>query len=256
MMWKFVNTGLRRGAFNMEYDEYLAKRLLEGNGSPTVRVYGWEPYAISLGYNQKEHEVDIERSRAEGIDIVRRPTGGRAILHAHELTYSVVMFTEGRSVMETYAFISKGLVTALHFLGVDAEISPGDVNFSELYKPEAATSCFASTSRYEVHYRGKKIVGSAQRRYGPVLLQHGSLLLGTQHRQLAQYMVSPRKREIIQTVLQHRTIEVETILGRPVFFREVVEAVRKGFETAFEVECNDQGEVVEDNGGFSQLVHQ
>lgn len=100
MTWRFLNTGFRRGKFNMEFDEYLAGRLLEGKGSPTLRVFGWSPYAVSLGYHQSEDEIDLQRCAEEGIDVVRRPTGGRAILHAHEVTYSVVMPGAGRKIMD------------------------------------------------------------------------------------------------------------------------------------------------------------
>lgn len=238
--WRFVNTGHRRGSFNMEYDEYLARRLLEGRGEPTVRVYGWEPYAISLGYHQREDEIDHERCAVDGIDIVRRPTGGRAILHAHELTYSVLMYPEGRSVAQSYEYIGEALVLALRYLDVNAEMSKINLNFSEMYSDGSSISCFASTSRSEIQYRGKKIIGSAQRRYsspdakrGTVLLQHGSLLLGPQHRRFVEYIVNPRTQAVLQTVLEHKTTEVESILQRPVSFDEAVEAVQKGFEDAW-----------------------
>ena len=91
MNWRFENTGTSSGVFNMEYDEALARTLMDGSGNPTIRVYGWQPYAISLGWNQSLDEIDVERTKSEGVDVVRRPTGGRAILHANELTYSVVM---------------------------------------------------------------------------------------------------------------------------------------------------------------------
>lgn len=249
-MWRFVNTGYRRGKFNMQYDEYLAQRLSEGKGTPTVRVFGWKPYAISIGFHQREGEIDLRRSEEDGIDVVRRPTGGRAILHAHELTYSVVMFSEGRSVMETYEYISRALIAALRYLGVKAELSRGNVHFSDFYKEDIAVSCFTSSSRYEVQYEGKKIIGSARRRYisphsdsGGVLLQHGSLLLGPQHRRLADYisLSSLRTQEVIRHMLDHTTTEVETILQRKVSFDEATVAIRRGFEEAWGINFVEEG---------------
>jgi lipoate-protein ligase A len=232
----FVNTGMRRGKFNMEFDEHLARRLVKGSGSPTVRVYGWKPYALSLGYHQSDQDIDIVRCQADGIDVVRRPTGGRAIFHAQELTYSVVIHSKGKSVAQVYALIGEALLRALEHLGVEAEMSNASLNFSELYSDplrRTSVSCFANTSRSEIQYKGKKLIGSAQRRYGDVVLQHGSLLLGPEHRRLAEYISDSRARAILETVLEEKTIEVESILQRPVSFDEAAEAVRRGFESAW-----------------------
>ena len=233
-MWRFINTGRRRGKFNMEFDEFLAKQLAGGSGIPTVRVYGWEPYAVSLGFHQRESEIDTARCRALGIDVVRRPSGGRAILHAHEITYSVILHARGRSVREVYERISAPLVNALRLLGIEADVTPKDIEGYDL-GGEGRTSCFASTSRFEIQVNGKKIVGSAQRRYttedavhGDIVLQHGSILLGPQHRQLADLVASGSSR--LKTILEARTTEAETILGWHITFEEAVAAVRRGFE--------------------------
>lgn len=239
MTWRFVNTGLRCGAFNMEYDEYLAARMLEGKSMPTLRVYGWKPFAISIGFHQQDTDIDRGKCSRDGIDVVRRPTGGRAILHGHELTYSVVMFSEGRSIAESHEWISRGLVNALAILGVVAEIAPTGDALSELRAGGGSVSCFASTTRAEIQYRGRKLVGSAQRRYtsagsdnGSVLLQHGSVLLGADHRRLHEYLSTSTRRlqDVVREILDRKTVEVETILGRPVAFEEAATAIRKGFE--------------------------
>src|SRR5512135_3130593 len=91
--WQCVDTGRQTGAYNMEFDESLARQLLSGDGAQTLRFFRWKPWAISLGYNQDDAVVDSAMCSRDGIDVVRRPTGGRAILHAEELTYSVVMRT-------------------------------------------------------------------------------------------------------------------------------------------------------------------
>jgi lipoate-protein ligase A len=227
----------------MQYDVYLAQRLLEGSGNPTVRVYGWQPYAISLGYNQSVGDILVERCRIDGIDVVRRPTGGRAILHAHELTYSVVMEAGGRSIAQVYEDIGRAVVAALRYLGVEAEMSNNVLNFPALYgvRP-SSVSCFTSISRSEIQCCGKKIVGSAQRRYGNVVLQHGSVLLGPHHRHLSEYIrwSDPREKERMDAVMTEKTIEVETVLGRRVTFEEAAEAMRYGFASVWNITLSDE----------------
>ena len=115
-------TGRRRGLFNMQFDEYLAVKLSSGIGVPTLRLYGWDPPAVSIGFNQDAGEFDEEKLRRSGIDLVRRPTGGRAILHANELTYSVVLAAGGRTPKEIYRFISEGLLAGVRALGIAAEL--------------------------------------------------------------------------------------------------------------------------------------
>lgn len=227
----------------MQFDEFLAHELARDTGQPTVRVYGWQPHAVSLGYNQDENDIDIERCRIDGIDIVRRPTGGRAILHAHELTYSVVMYAEGRNIAQVYEQIGGAIVAALHHLGVKAEMSRNVLNFPELYSARRdSISCFTSISRSEIQHRGKKIVGSAQRRFGDVVLQHGSVLLGPQHRNLSTYIrcSNPHDRETMDSMMKEKTTEVESVLGRNVSFEEAADAMRKGFEEAWNITLVDQ----------------
>lgn len=242
MTWQFLNTGFRDGEFNMACDEFLARLLIEGRGRPTLRVYGWQPNAISLGFHQNAGDIDHDLCRADGIDLVRRPTGGRAIFHAHEVTYSVVMHLEGRGAMEVYAHISRALVLSLRHLGCDADVAPATVDFPVLYKSRAGVACFAAASRCEIRVEGKKIVGSAQRRYetsgprgGGVVLQHGSILLGPQHRRLVRYVSDRRPHESVRAALEQRTMEAETILRRTVSFEEAAEAVRSGFQDAWGV---------------------
>ncbi len=236
-MWRFINTEYRHGKFNMEFDEFLAKQLAGGSGIPTVRVYGWEPYAVSLGFHQRESEIDTARCCDLGIDVVRRPSGGRAILHAHEITYSVVLPSRGQSVKEVYKEISAPLVKALQFLGIEADVAHKDIEGHD-FGEEGRTSCFASTSRFEIQVNGKKIIGSAQRRYatedtmhGDIVLQHGSILLGPQHCQLADLVTSGGSR--MKAILEARTTEAETILRRHIPFEEAAAAVRHGFEEAW-----------------------
>ncbi len=234
--WQYRNTGFHDGTYNMEYDEHLAHQLQDGKILPTLRIYGWKPHCISLGYNQNENEINKEQCKKLGIDIVRRATGGRAILHAEELTYSVVMFAENFSIQEMSASISKALVRGLQLLGANVEYSTTQPKFSSLYKNPTSVPCFTSSAKYEIHFQGKKLVGSAQRRFSSphakeVLLQHGSILIGTAHKKLTDVLVIDEKTKmIIQQELQEKTTELSTILKKNISFDEVAEAIKKGFE--------------------------
>jgi lipoate-protein ligase A len=234
-MWQFLNSGFQSGSFNMQADESLALAVSRGEGAPTVRVYGWKPWALSLGWNQSPGDIRTEKAESDGVDIVRRPTGGRAVLHAQELTYAVVMPAEGRSVGEVYRLISRGLVAGVKRMGIPAAIETSSPSASSLYRGAA---CFVSAARFEIKVNGKKIIGSAQRRYagrdGDVVLQHGSLLLGEAHRTITEYLVLPeREREELMSELQERSTDLGTILRRPVSFEEAAAAIRSGFEEAW-----------------------
>ncbi|MBI1806459.1 MAG: lipoate--protein ligase family protein [Ignavibacteria bacterium] len=237
MMWNFLNTGFHTGVFNMEFDEMLARQLNDENGLPTLRVYGWKPHAISIGFNQQAEDFDAVRLQQAGIDLVRRPTGGRAIFHAHELTYSVIMHvSETLGPRSIYRFINEGLIGGLHLLGIHAELSAEDDDFRKLYRDASSIPCFTSSAKSEIQFKGRKLVGSAQRRFGSVILQHGSLLLGPQHRKLSDFLAPHLResREIIDDNLMHRTTDAESILGRAVTFEDAACCIKKGFKQ----ECN------------------
>ena len=115
-------------------DLSLVKELENNSGKPTLRFYKWKPFCISTGYHQKQNEINLELCKKDGIEIVTRPTGGRAILHANELTYSVVMNSNGNSVNEVYCEISKAIVKGLNILGAKVEYSKNENNLSTFYK--------------------------------------------------------------------------------------------------------------------------
>jgi len=239
--WSFYATGENSGAFNMGFDEMLAQRLLEGSGSPAVRVYRWKPWAISLGRHQDAAEIDVERCRRDGVDVVRRPTGGRAILHAEELTYSVVMPAERKGIHQVYSEISNALVDGLREFGVAVSLQRSQPDFPRLYRNPSSIPCFSSSARYEIEWKGRKLVGSAQRRYagspGDVVLQHGSILCGAAHRRLADYLVLPDDgtRESIRADLENKTADLQEAGGRAVDLDDLAGCLRRGFERSWGV---------------------
>ena len=243
MMWDFVDTGFHNGEFNMEYDIELARKLQEKKGCPTLRLYRWQPYTISLGFNQNHTDIDLEACARHGFGIVRRPTGGRAILHAEELTYCIVTFSEGRNISEMYKWIGEALVAGLQTFHPGIMMERAQSDFPTLYRQPSALSCFSSTARYEIQYLGKKLVGSAQRRYpsplGPgndVVLQHGSILIGPEHRRLSDVVLQKGSTAAeVRKSLEERTTELESVLQHSVDASEVAAAVKRGFERRWDI---------------------
>jgi len=239
--WNFIDAGEHIGQFNMDSDTSLAETLLQGSGFPTLRLYTWKPRAISLGYNQNSSEIDVGSCKKAGIDIVRRPTGGRAILHAEELTYAVAMPSDSPSILASYNSISRALLRGLSVFGVDATFEQSQPRFREAYKTPSSIPCFSSSARYEIQWQGRKLVGSAQRRMrndrNTVLLQHGSILCGPAHRQLARFLRIPTgtDRKAIEQNLMARTVDLSEIVGG-VDMTNLAECIKRGFELEWGIE--------------------
>ncbi len=243
----WIDTGARSGEWNMEWDVQRAMALRAGTAAPCVRVYGWDPWCISLGRNQSLQEIDLDRAYADGIDVVHRPTGGRAILHAEELTYSVIIPSDGRGIMEMYRFIGEALVAGLQLLAPGVTMAKSDPDFPRLYREAGGIPCFSSSARYEIEQRGRKLVGSAQRRFAAsaegetdVLLQHGSVLIGPAHLALTDYLaLDDLSRAALSADLAAHTATLEELTGSRPSFRSVAEALRRGFAEAWNVEWEE-----------------
>ena len=245
MKWNFIYSGFQTGKFNMDTDIRLAMNC--GEDEAFFRLYRWNPYCISLGANQSIKDIDEAVAKADNIDIARRPTGGRAILHAEELTYSVVMpLNQGLSAREIYTKISLALVNGLRRYDsglAGAELENVQPNFPDLLKKPSGMLCFASTAKSEVKYDGKKLIGSAQRKMDKVVLQHGSILVGTYHRKLPEYLSDKSNLAILNHELEAKTTEIETILGKPVDYDRLAENLVEGFEDMWEVEFEEKPEM-------------
>ena len=244
-LWRFIDSGPSPGSENMRLDEELAVRFLEGSGAPTLRVFQWNPWAISLGHYQRIEEIDVDRCSANGIDVVRRPTGGRAILHAEELTYSIVMNSGGKNVTEVYNNIGRALLEGLRLFGVEANLQRAQPDFVQRYRRPSSIPCFSSSARYEIEWGGRKLVGSAQRRYmnnhRTVILQHGSILCGPAHLRLAEYIRGDGQefRDEIRRDLLERTVCLQEILGGRVDVNLLARSLKQGFETSWGISFNN-----------------
>jgi lipoate-protein ligase A len=244
--WLYSIEPRRLGSENMRRDEAMALACAEDN-VPRLRLYSWAPYTLSLGYNQSD---DIDRGiiSERGYDLVRRPTGGRAVFHADELTYSVAMPSSGAGIHETYAKITDAIRRGLESLGAsELAFSRSQPDFREHYAMEESASCFSASALNELTWRGRKLLGSAQRRYGSVLLQHGSLLLGDAHLEIIDLLyptAAESRRDTLRERLALRTATLRDILRDALPpFNNLATAIVSGFAETFDAAMMHAGEI-------------
>ncbi|MDW8395599.1 MAG: biotin/lipoate A/B protein ligase family protein [Anaerolineae bacterium] len=226
--FRLIRDGFHSGAANMARDEAISRAVSAGKQLPTLRLYGWTPPAISLGYSQRTSSVNEARCREDGIEIVRRPTGGLAILHTDELTYSVSLpidhpLAEG-DVMTSYRRIAEALMHALRLLGVP-EVAANRVPKERRAKGPV---CFEAPSDYEIVGAGKKIVGSAQWRRLDGVMQHGSLPLHGDIARICAYLWDAPAPELVHA----HAATLQELLGHPTSWAEAASAWQRGFEEA------------------------
>jgi lipoate-protein ligase A len=247
MNWSFINTGFNTGKFNMDLDLELVNNASKDN--VVLRLYRWSPYCISLGSNQKENSVDVIKAKEDNIDIVKRPTGGRAILHAEELTYSVVYpLNDSITPKNLYHEINLALKSGLasyNSIFEEIELENQQPHFPSFYKEEISALCFAVSAKSEINFNGKKLVGSAQRKMGNVILQHGSILCGSYHKIITNYLAIQEEGLLsIRKEIRNTTTEIETITGSKVDYDKLLDSIIKGFEEHFNISFNEKSEQV------------
>lgn len=247
MNWRFINTGRAGGAFNMALDLALAESVRNKASGPVLRFYDWEQPTISLGYNQDASQLDLEACRRSGVRVVRRPTGGRAVFHNNEFTYSVIALQEdpllGGPVLETYRTIAQALVAGLKQLGIASELQRSQTAGASV---RDSALCFAAAGRYEITASGKKILGSAQRRIQGVILQQGSLLLA-QDQNLAPFCRQPD---------EANAVTAEELLGRKVGYEEASDCMLQGFKLAWGVEFSPDRATPSEQGEAEKYLKQ
>ncbi len=231
--WRLIIDGEAAGATNMAVDEAILNSVIDGASPPTLRFYAWSPPCLSLGRSQALAEADLVACRAAGVDIVRRPTGGRSILHTDELTYSVSLLqADPRArggIVESYRRLSEGLLAGLRRLGVDAIQATGQ-------RPdgtETTAVCFESPSDYEITVAGRKLVGSAQWRARGGVLQHGTLPLHGDLARIVELLTfSDADRPAQRRRLRSKALTLEEATGTLFPFDEVAQALEEGFARA------------------------
>lgn len=230
--WRYFPYAVSSGAENMAVEEALLVTMAQmPEPQPVLRFYGWNPATLSLGYAQTYlKEVDEEACLAEGVEIVRRPTGGRAVLHQYELTYSVIAPEHdphvSGTVLESYLKISQALIRGLKALGVPAEMAVwGGRN------QVSSSACFDAPSWYELVVDGRKLVGSAQVRKEGILLQHGSILLHLDADLLFRLLKFPNQglRQRLLNGFKGKACGLDEVWTNPIEREELEQEICSGF---------------------------
>ncbi|SFA96533.1 MULTISPECIES: biotin/lipoate A/B protein ligase family protein [unclassified Bacillus (in: firmicutes)] len=242
--WYFIDSGNQSPSYNMALDEALLDWHSEGKIPPTIRFYGWNPATLSIGYFQKvEKEINMDAVREHHLGFVRRPTGGRGVLHEHELTYSVIVSEEHpempKTVTEAYRVISEGILKGFHRLGLDAYFAvPQSLEERESLKNPRSAVCFDAPSWYELVVEGRKVAGSAQTRQKGVILQHGSILLDIDEEKLFSlfHYPSERVKERMRAAFKNKAVAINEISSRQINLEEAKDAFYNGFAEGLNVE--------------------
>lgn len=235
-VWRLIiDDQPRSGAANMAMDQALAEAAAAGDSPPTLRFYRWQPPAVSLGRHQPITDVDANVVHQLGYEIVRRPTGGRAILHTDELTYAVTAAADeprvSGSLMDAYLRLSNALLNGLQRVGLHADKAAGDVRAG----PNVSAACFEVPSAYEITANGRKLIGSAQSRRAGYVLQHGSLPLVGDIGRLVDVLALPNEeRSRLRVELVARACTLAEAMGvaeddPSLDFKHVAQAIIQGF---------------------------
>jgi lipoyl(octanoyl) transferase len=231
--WRYIQTPPAHGAWNMAVDEALLETSGRGESLPALRLYAWRPACLSLGYAQSYRDVDLDRLKYNGWELVRRATGGRAILHTDELTYSIAappdeprMFG---TVLESYQRLAQALMVAVRTLGLPVEMESNSPPADAARGPV----CFEVPSAYEIVVDGKKLIGSAQTRKKTGILQHGSFPLSGDLTRITQALVFPDEQARLAAgqKLLSRAVTAETVTGQIIPWETAAAAFVAAFES-------------------------
>ncbi len=230
MRTRLLQTGHLSAATNMAIDETVLRRVASGEAPPTFRLYGWKPPAVSIGYFQSlVEEVDLEVCEDRGVDVVRRITGGGAVFHDAEVTYSAIVPQNWEaipeSIPESYQFICEGIVEGLKDLGIRA-------HFQGLN---------------DIAVAGKKISGNAQTRRKGVVLQHGTILIDVDPEKMFTLLRVPSektRKKLIKSA-KERVTSLNEMLSKSMDFEDVVSALAEGFEKSLGLEF-DRTQLIEE----------
>ncbi len=236
--WRYLPPVDGPGAWQMAVDAALVEAVRDGTSGPVLRFYRWTPPCVTLGkFQPAEGNVQVANCARLGIDVARRPTGGRAILHDDEVTFSTILAEThlagaGAGVMDSYRALGAALVDGLRRLGLNAELvdrkaaARGGDPTSVMAAGNPA--CFAAKARCDLMVDGKKIIGSAQQRKDGVILQQNSLPLAVDYPRWADVFY----RSEWELVAQSGMVDLHTAAGRPVPHDDVVAALCAGFTAA------------------------
>ncbi|MGL5712712.1 MAG: lipoate--protein ligase family protein [Paraclostridium sp.] len=242
--WRVIKNNTYNGAMNMAIDEAIMTSYKEGKSKPTLRFYTWEPACLTIGYFQKlEKEIGLEKCEELGIDYVRRATGGRAVLHEDELTYSVIVGEDNdlidSSINESYKFISQGIAKGLEIEGIEVdELSKGE----RISREKLSAACFNTHASYEITINNKKVVGSAQHRKDGVILQHGSIVIDFDVDKLFEIIKTktPELKERAKRFTASKASGIKNETGKNIDIKSLEESIIKGFEDVFNIQLEEE----------------
>ncbi|PIR01447.1 MAG: hypothetical protein COV66_01420 [Nitrospinae bacterium CG11_big_fil_rev_8_21_14_0_20_45_15] len=273
MEWRLICDGPMAGPVNMATDRALLQACNEGISGPTFRIYGWAGTAVTLGYAQEEKgQINSELCQRLNIPISRRPTGGRAMAHQNELTYSLTVPIPHEqfpsSLKGAYAVVATAVEKSLQLLGVkNTPHAPRSTKKTEGKEKFRSPACFAHLNGHEVAVQGKKLTGGAQRRLKGAFLQQGSILLDCDREFTNSLFEFPdlQTRERNLEILREQTISLRELLGIEIPFELAAGVFKKGFSETFPGRWQEKGlsareislrdALVEDKGpGISRRV--
>ncbi|KJR43372.1 biotin/lipoate A/B protein ligase, partial [Candidatus Magnetoovum chiemensis] len=242
--WRVIEFDAYDGASNMAIDEALSFYALRKESPPTLRLYSWKEPTTSIGAFQNIADIDFDYCAANNIPIVRRPTGGRAVLHFDELTYSFScpkidgLFSD--NLLDNYKTLNSAFFNAFLALGIDVQISGKKLKRHDL---TGTPICFASTSYSEITVLGKKIMGSAQRRYSEGFLQQGSIPINIDM-------------ALMQAIFKHAPIDEVFFYTYPanINIDAIIAAVKTAFEQTFSIRFISEGLTVYEKGLYLTLL--
>lgn len=256
--WRLLHTPPASGPWNMAVDAAILEAIGNGSVLPTLRLYRWQPPCLSLGYAQPVSDVDQDRLHARGWDLVRRPTGGRAILHADEITYAVIgPRDEPRlygSVLESYQRLSQGLLRGLESLGLPVQVVEDPQEAPESEQP----ICFENPSDFEITVNGKKLIGSAQARRKEGVLQHGTMpLYGdlTRITQVLAFENEDQRQQAAERLLEH-AVTVKMVWDEMITWEEAARALTVGFRDTLNIHFIPRGLTASERDRAEELLQE
>lgn len=237
--WQLLVTPPAAGTWNMAVDEFFLEEINKNPHSPILRLFAWDPPCLSLGYAQSHTPFDLEKIKGLGWDLVRRPTGGKAVLHTDEITYSLIAPSDhwiaAGGVLPSYQRIAAALLSVLKILSVQAQAEKTYMGFHE---EKDTPVCFEQSSNYEITCQSRKLIGSAQARRPGAILQHGSLPLFGDLNRIGKTLRATSGSTSSEVFLKSHAVTLEEITGRMISWEEAKLAFINGFQKSLSIGFN------------------
>ncbi len=235
-------------AVNMALDFFLAENIA-ADDDPILRFYGWEPHCLSLGKHQDAGLIKRTQLAKDGIDLVRRPTGGSAVLHAHELTYSLIVHGGQEYHHQIYRLFHHVLADTLRKLSYEVQLHDRGVEGNYLKEGQKTFACFNRSAFSEIKYQDKKVVGSAQKLFRNSLLQHGSILLSGSQVEVLKYLsINETEKKVLADALHQSALSLKEINSRKMTAQKLSEAIKEQFA------CSGVNSIYLKNTAYAELL--